>query len=147
VERDFAGERPIDVELDAVEPKLVARGNDSAAPAQLGHLAPVGSIARAGTDHARLDDIANPVPIEQQREAADVILVRMGQHDQVEPSVPGRHASVEQRQEAVWIRAGVDQHAAARRTLEEDRIALPDVEDRDVQAPVRPCQRDHGDEQ
>ena len=65
VERDCAALRPIDVELDAIEPQLVAGGNDSAGAAQLGHLAPVRGIAGAWTDHAGFDNVTYSVAVEQ----------------------------------------------------------------------------------
>ena len=94
-------------------------------------------VARPEADHARLDDLADSVSVQQQRQPGDVILVRVGQHHHVEPAVPCRNALAEERHESVWIRTGVDQHSPAVGSLEQDRVALADVEHRHVQPTIR----------
>ena len=75
-----------------------------------------------------LEDAADAVSLEEQGKTRDVILVRMGQDEDVDPPVPRRDALVELDEQPVGIRAAVDQHPAAAGTLDEDRIALADVE-------------------
>jgi|1186.fasta_scaffold01662_6 hypothetical protein len=129
-------QRPIDVEFDSVEPQPVASGHDPARPAELSHLAAVRGVARAGPDHSRFDDIADSVTLKQKREPADMVFVRMRQHDEVEPPIPRRHTRVEQGQKAVGIRARVDEDTATVRPLQEDRVALADIQHRDVKPAV-----------
>ena len=53
----------------------------------------------------------------------------MGQDEDVDPSIPGRKAFVERDEEAARIRPAIDDHPAAARALDEDGVALADVED------------------
>ena len=87
-------------------------------------------VGRPRAQHARLEDRAHAVALEEGREAADVVLVRMGQHQQVHAPVPRRQARVEERQQAVGIRPPVDQQAGAAVALDEDRVALAHIQDR-----------------
>ena len=59
-----------------------------------------------------------------------MVLVRVRQDDSVEPAIPRRDQPIELDEQPVGIRAAVDQQAPAARPLDEDRVALPDVEDR-----------------
>ena len=88
-------------------------------------------VARPRTAHARLEDLADPVAIEQQRQAGDVVLVRMGQDDGIDPAVPWRDAPVEVDEQPVRVGTAIDQQATAAGTLDEDRVSLADVHDRD----------------
>ena len=74
-----------------------------------------------------------------------MVLVGMGQDDEVDPPVPRRHVGVEGDEEAVGVRAAVDEHPRATIAVDEDRIALADVEDGDPQPAVGPGRgdRDH----
>ena len=102
-------------------------------------------ISRAETRHARLHDLADAVALEDERQAADVILVRVGEHDQVDPPVPRWHPRVERDEQPVRVGTAVDEHSAAGRAGHEDRVALADVEHHDVGAPIRA--RGAGDQQ
>ena len=115
-------------------------------------LAPFGSelgdprpVAGSRPAHPRLDDPRDPVALEQQGHAGHVVLVGMGQHEQVDPAVPGRHVRVEGDEEAIRIGSAIDEHPRAAVRVDEDRVALPDVEDRDPDPPVRPVQGDGAD--
>ena len=68
------------------------------------------------------------VPVEQQRQPGDVVLVRVAQDQRVDAAVPRRDAPVELDEQAVGIGAAVDQQSASPGALDEDRVALPDVE-------------------
>ena len=61
-----------------------------------------------------------------------MVLVRVGQHDQVQPPIPRRDALIEERDEPIGVGAGVDQGAATVGALEKDRVTLADIEHRHV---------------
>ena len=77
-----------------------------------------------------------------------MVLVRVAQDDRVDPAIPRRDPPVEGDEQAIGIGAAVDEEAPAPGALDEDRIALPDVEDRDPGAtPGRRGDHGTGDEQ
>ena len=88
-------------------------------------------VARSRAAHPGFEHPTDAVPLEQQREPGDVILVRVAEDHDVDPSIPGRHALVERHEETVGIGAAVDQQPPAARAFDEDGVTLPDVEDRD----------------
>ena len=98
--------------------------------------------------HPRLEHAADAVALEQEGQARDVVLVRMAQDDRVDPAVPRRDPPIEGHQQAIGIGSAVDEEPAAPGALDEDRVALPDVEDRDPGAAAG-CRGDDrtGDEQ
>jgi hypothetical protein len=65
-----------------------------------------------------------------------VILVRVAQDQDVDSPIPGWDSRVELEDQPIWVGTPVDQHPSAAIPLDEDRIALPDVEDRDVDPAV-----------
>ena len=81
--------------------------------------------------HPRLEHAADPIALEQEREAGDVVLVRMAQDQRVDPAVPRRDPPIEGHEQAIGIGAAVDEEPAAPGTLDQDRVALPDIEHRD----------------
>ena len=87
-----------------------------------------GGPPRSRPVHAGFEHPPNPVPLQHPHQARDVILVGMGQHDDVDPPVPGRDALVQGHQEAVRVRPAIDQHARTAPALDQDRVALPHVE-------------------
>ena len=89
-----------------------------------------------------LDDPPHPVALEQQRQTGDVVLVRVRQDDRVDPPVPRRDPPVERDEQPVGIGAAVDEQPPAARALDEDRVALPDIEDRDPGDAARPADDD-----
>jgi hypothetical protein len=95
VERDSAGQRPVDVHADSVEPHRVPSGEGPTLPPQLGEPATVRSIAWAGPDHSRLCDLLDRVAIHYRGQTGHVILVRMGQDDQVQAPVPRGYPLIE----------------------------------------------------
>jgi len=66
----------------------------------------------------------------------------MGQDDGIQSAIPAWYVAVQIRDQNVRVRAAVNQDAAAAISLEQNRVALADVENDDVDAAVRPC-RDH----
>ena len=130
---------------DVVQRERVA-GREPAGAAPLGsELGDPGPVAGSGSAHPRLDDPRDPVSLEQQGHAGDVILVGMGQHEQVDAAVPGRHVRVEGDKEAIRIGSAIDEHPRAPVGVDEDRVALPDIEHRDPDPPVRAVQGDGAD--
>jgi hypothetical protein len=111
-------------------------------------LTAVRRVAGPVAEHPVLDYGRHDVSLEQQCQAGHVVLVRVGQHDQVQPSIPRRHPSVEGGEQPVRVGAGVDQHPAAARTVEQQGVALPDIQHRDPQATVGPrCGDEHHQDQ
>ena len=68
-----------------------------------------------------------------------MILVGMGQDDDVDPPVPRRNPPIELDEEPVRIRPAIDEHSPAAVPLDEDRISLPDIEDGDPRHPSGRC--------
>ena len=131
--RDLPADRPQHVQVDLVDGEPVAGGQaEPDRRAGSGQLAQPGGVAGARAAHPRFEDAADVVALEEQRESGDVILVRVGQDQGVDPPIPRRDAAVERDQQPVGVRTTVDQQSAAARALDEDRVALSDVEDRDA---------------
>ena len=59
-----------------------------------------------------------------------MVLVGVAEHDDVDPSIPRREVLIEGDEESPRIRPAVDEQPAAALALEQDGVALPDVEDR-----------------
>jgi hypothetical protein len=129
---DIGPGRPEDAQPDAVEPEAVARGEPSPRRHAVGELRQPPVVPGARPRQARLVHRADPVAVEQQPEPRDVVLVWVRQDDDVDPSVPRRQALVERDEQAARIRPAVDEHPATMAAVDEDRVALPDVQDHDV---------------
>lgn len=115
--RQRAGRWPTDIHHDAVERDSIP-GREHGGPAALPlQLATVRDIARPVADHPVLGHRRDGVPLEEQRQSGNVILVRMGQHDEVDAPVPGRDALVQCRHEPIGVRTGVEQHPTAVRPI------------------------------
>lgn len=102
-------------------------------------------VAGSGPEHPRLVDPSHPIPLEEQGEPGDVVLVGMREHEHVDPSVPRRQPFVERDEQPARIRAAVDHHPATAPALHEDPVALPDVEDDDPRNAIRPVRHDEGE--
>ena len=66
-----------------------------------------------------------------------MVLVRVGQDHGVDPPVPRRDPLVEHDEQPVRVGSAVDEQPTAAGALDEDRVALADVEDRDPGDPGR----------
>lgn len=106
--------RPENPEPPVVDGEPVAGPQPPGMGAALGEYPGQRHVARTGARHPRLHEATDPVPRQEPEEPRRVVLVRMGQYHQVDPSVPGRQPPVEQRDKSVRIGATVDQYAAAR---------------------------------
>ena len=68
-----------------------------------------------------------------------MVLVRVGQDEHVDRTSPPGHVCAELPQRPVGVRASVYQHAATGRRHNQDAVALSDVHDDQMQAPIRQC--------
>lgn len=128
--------RPQDAEVNGIEAQLVAARQPSVRRPAFREDRRPGVVARSRPDHARLVDPPHAVPLEQRREPRHVVLVRMREHEHVDPPVPRRQPLVEREQQAARIRPAIDDHAPAAIADHEDPVALPDIEHDDVDGPV-----------
>jgi hypothetical protein len=129
--RHLTADRPQDPEVDIVHGEAVTGGDrEPDRRGRCGQLSQPGCVTRAGAAHPRFEDAGDVVALEKQGKTGDVILVRVGQDQCVDASVPWRDAAVERDEQAVGIGAAIDQEPTAARALDEDRIALSDIEDR-----------------
>jgi hypothetical protein len=67
-----------------------------------------------------------------------VVLVRVGEDDEIEPPIPRRDPGVERHDESRRIGSAVDEEPGAAVALHEDRVALAHVEHADPDPTVRP---------
>lgn len=130
--------RPQDTEADVVDGEPVAGREDPTRSALPDKGALEGGVSGTRSDHSGLEQTLHPVLVEHGDQTGHVILVRMGQDDDVDAPIPRWQALVERHDEAPGVRTAIDQEAAAARSLQEDRIALPDVEDRQARDAVGP---------
>ena len=68
--------------------------------------------------------MGDPVALEEEREAAGVVLVGMRDHDRVEPPVPGRDPGVERDEEPTRVAGGIDEEASAASTFDKGFLNL-----------------------
>jgi hypothetical protein len=68
----------------------------------------------------------------------------VGQHEDVNSAVPWRETLVEGDEQAARIRPTIDEETPAAAALDEDPVALPDVEDHDPDGPIGPMSERHG---
>ena len=82
--------------------------------------------------------------LERWHQAGDMVLVRMGEHQHVQPPLPEGQLLAQPPHGEVRVRAAVDQCSPARRRDDEDRVALADVEHDQVQPAIGPGQKGQG---
>jgi hypothetical protein len=136
---------PADFDLGRIEAQMVAGEEPAARATEPDQRLLIGAVSGAGAPHARLRDGADPVARQQHGQTGDMVFVRMGDHDQVDAPVPGRESGVEHGQQAVRIRAGIDEQPRAVVALQQDGVALADVEHGEPQPAVRTCHGAEGD--
>jgi hypothetical protein len=127
--RHAAGIGPQHLKVDGVENQPISGREPPVRCPERGEVLGPGFVAGTWADHARLIDAPDPVPLQQEREAGDVILVRVAEDKDVDATVPGRQSLVQRDQEARRIRTAIDQQPAATTAFHEDPVALPDVQD------------------
>ncbi len=104
-----------------------------------------GRVAGTGPEHARLVHPSDSVPLEEEGEPRDVVLVGMAQDHGVDSPVPRRQSPVEGDQQSPGIWPTVHQEPAPEAALDEDRVTLADVEHHDPRQPIRPVDGDEGE--
>jgi hypothetical protein len=130
--------RPQQLERGVVQAQDVAGGEAAPIEGQPIERLVEGGVSGTRTAHPDLGHGVYPVPLEEEREPSHVVLVWMGQHEQVDPPVPTGQLRVECHEKAVGIRSAIDEHPAPSIALDEDGVALSDVEHGHAQAPIRP---------
>jgi len=140
--RDGRRVGPQRTQTDVVDGQLVAGSEPRRRAAGRAEGLPEGRVARTATRRPGLEHVPDAVALEDERQSRDVVLVGVGEDDRVEAPVPGRDPRVELDEEAVGIGPTVDEQPAAARPLEEDRVALADVEHRQVGPRVGSSGRD-----
>ena len=130
-DRHLAADRPEDPQVDLVHPQAVTgRDREPDRCGGCGEFSQPGCVAGAGAAPPGFEDSADVVAREEQGESGDVIFVWVGQDKCIDASVPRRDAAVERDEEPIRIGTSVNQQPTAARPLDEDRVALADVEDR-----------------
>jgi hypothetical protein len=92
---DRAGVRPQHLEPDIVEGEVVSGREQRRADASRGESRRPSRVARARSAHPRLEHAPHLVPLQQGRQAGDMVLVRMGQHQCIDAPIPRRQSLVE----------------------------------------------------
>jgi hypothetical protein len=134
--RDAAARRPADVHGRIVEAQPIACGEPSPIQSKPVERLVEGRVAGSRATHPDLGHGPHTVSLEEEGKAGHVVLVRVGQHDEVDAAIPGRELRVEDDEQAVGVRSAVDEHPAPGVALDEDGIALPDVQHGQPQASV-----------
>jgi hypothetical protein len=147
LDRHLAADGPQDPERDVVHVEPVAcceaTAHRRAGSRQMGN---PGCIPGPWPAHPGFEDLAYVVPIQQQRESRDMVLMRVGEDHGIDSTVPGRDVPVEHHEQPVGIRPAIDEQASAMRALDQDAVALADVEDRDPREGTRArCHHAAGD--
>ncbi len=143
LERDRAADGPAHLERDVVDGQPVAGGDDPVGrrrPARQGR--DPGLVARAWAAHPRLEHPLDVITIEEQGQPRDVVLVRVRQDHDIDPPVPRGQPPIELDEQAIRVGAAVDEQSAAAGALDEDGVALPDVEDGEARDAARSTDRD-----
>ena len=114
LDRHLAADGPQDTECDLVHFQPVARSETTADRcARSGESGDPGDIAGPGSTHPGLEDPTDVIPIQQQRQPGHVILMRVGQDDRVDPTVPRWDALVERDEQSTGIRSAIDEQATS----------------------------------
>lgn len=131
-----AGIRPEDAEADVVHREAIAGREDPTLDAPAGEVGVERRIAGSRPDHAGLEHPLHRVPAQQGRQPGGVILMRVAEDHDVDSPIPRRQRLVQRHEQAPGIRSAIHEEASTALTLQEDRIALPDVENREPGDPV-----------
>ena len=112
--RDATADRPKDRHRQLVDLEAVA-GREAEPDRRAGAREALGPRGIPGPRpaHAGLEDAPDAVAVEEQRQAGDVVLVRVAEDDRIDPPVPRWDPMVEVDEEAVGVRAAIDEQAAA----------------------------------
>jgi hypothetical protein len=111
--RNAAAVRPQHDHRRVVDGQSIARREQRARGAVRGEATRPRGVAGPRAAHPGLEHLRDAVALEEQREAGHMILVGMGQHERIDPPVPRRQPFVERDDQAIGIRATVDEQATA----------------------------------
>ena len=111
--RHLAADRPEHADVDLVHGQAISRGEPQPCrrPGSCEFAQP-GTVTGSRTAHARFEDASDAIPLEEQREPGDVVLVRVTQDDRVDAPVPRRDAPIQFDQQPAGVRPTVDQESA-----------------------------------
>jgi len=140
--RDGSRIRPQDAERDLVEGQAIPRDEDPVRGAPGGEDRLQRRVPWPRPDHPGLQHPTDDVPLEERRQPGGVVLVRVGQDHQVDPSVPWRQSFVQRDQQPPGVRAAVHEHSPTATALDQDRVPLADIEDDHPCHPVRSMNHD-----
>ena len=101
-----------------------------------------GDVTGTPPRHPGLEEVPDAVAPDEPDESGCMVFVGVREDDDVDAPVPCGHTRIEQGSQAVRVGPAVDQHAPTRSSLDQDRVALPDVEDGDPGPAVGACRRD-----
>jgi len=93
-------------------------------------------VGRIFVGDSGVQDCADAEALDHLQQAGDVVLVRMAEHEQVDATREERQVRAQAPQGELGIRTAVHQHGGARRSLDDDGVALADVEHRHVQPAI-----------
>jgi hypothetical protein len=114
LDRHLVTDGPQDSERDLVHVQPVARGKTTADRCgRSRQTCDPGGVTRPGSAHPGLEDPTHVVPVQQQRQSGDMILVGVGEDDGVDPTVPRRESTVERHEQPTGIRTAIDEQATA----------------------------------
>ncbi len=131
--RDLTADGPQHAHRDLVHRQPIPRREDRSLGGSRGGQRPLPRrVAGTRTDHPGLEHATDAIALQQQGEAGDMVLVRVGQDHGIDPTVPRRDPRVEDDEQPVRVGPTVDEQPATARPLDEDRVTLADVEDRDA---------------
>lgn len=129
---------PQDAQAHAVDLEPVARPRDA-------RFDPVGAqpcdprlVARTRPGQSGVEHPADAIALEQARQAGNMVLVRVSEHDEVDPTIPRGDVLVELEDQTIGVGSAVDEHPRTAIALDEDRVSLAHVEDRHDHAAVGP---------
>jgi hypothetical protein len=140
--RNGVGVWPEDTQMGVVDGDPITSRQSARHETACGRRRRPGAVARTWTTHARLVDVGDLVARQEETQAGDVVLVRVRQDQGIDASVPGRQPLVERDEESVRIGAAIDKESAPAGTLDQNRVALPDIQYDDPGPAVRSVERD-----
>ena len=136
---DLAADRPQHTQRDLIDGQAIACGQaESDRAVGSSQLPQPGGVSRSRAAHAGFEDARDVVALQEEGEPGDVILVRMREDQGIDPTIPWRDAAIECDQQSVRIWTAIDEESPAARALDEDGIALADIEDRHPRESRRP---------
>jgi len=122
-------DRPQDIHGDAIEGQTVARRKPTCRYMRHGQPGTERCITGSCAEHPVLGDGGDPIALDEHRQPRDVVLMWVSEDDEVQPTVPRGHISVEDREQAVGVGPAVEQDPSAPWPFDEDGVALAHVQD------------------